>query len=75
MYFETLHCTVSVDKSKIIAMKGDKDLLRRVIVALKSRRDVDVNTLLHSELTPVSKSFATQDGSVRKAEKSDLGHI
>ena len=68
MYFETLHCTVSVDKSKIIAMKGDKDLLRRVIIALESGRDVDVNTLLHSELTPVSKS-------VRKAEKSDLGHI
>ena len=50
--FETLYTVpVSVDKSKTIAMKADKDLLRRVIVALESGRDVDVNTLLQSELT------------------------
>ena len=45
--FETLYTVpVSVDKSKTSAMKADKDLLRRVIVALESGRDVDVNTLL-----------------------------
>ena len=66
---------VSVDKSKTSAMKADKDLLRRVIVALESGRDVDVNTLLQSELAPVPKSLATLDGSLREAGKSDLGTI
>ena len=66
--FETLYTVpVSVDKSKTIAMKADKDLLRGVIVALESGRDVDVNTLLQSELAPVPKSLATLDGSIREA--------
>jgi len=74
--FETLYTVpVSVDKSKTIAMKADKDLLRRVIVALESGRDVDVTTLLQSELAPVPKSLATLDGSLREAVKSDLGTI
>ena len=74
--FETLYTVpVSVDKSKTSAMKADKDLLRRVIVALESGRDVDVNTLLQSELAPVPKSRATLDGSLREAGKSDLGTI
>ena len=63
--FETLYTVpVSVDKSKTIAMKADKDLLRRVIVALESGRDVDVNTLLQSELAPVPKSLSTLDRSL-----------
>ena len=74
--FETLYTVpVSVDKSKTIAMKADKDLLRRVIVALESGRDVDVNMLLQSELAPVPKSVAILEGSVREAGKSDLGTI
>ena len=74
--FETLYTVpVSVDKSKTNAMKAYKDLLRRVIVALESGRDVDVNTLLQSELAPVPKSRATLDGSLREAGKSDLGTI
>lgn len=56
-------------------MKADKDLLRRVIVALESGRDVDVNTLLQSELAPVPKSLATLDRSLQEAGKSDLGII
>ena len=74
--FETLYTVpVSVDKSKTIAMKADKDLLRRVIVSLESGRDVNVNTLLQSELAPVRNSLATLDGSLREAWKSDLGTI
>ena len=74
--FETLYTvTVSIDKNKTIAMKADKDLFRRVIVALESGRDVDVNTSLQSELAPVPKSLATLDGSLREAGKSDLGTI
>ena len=74
--FATLYTVpVSVDKSKTSAMKADKDLLRRVIVALESGRNVDVNTLLQSELAPVPKSLATLDRSLREAGKSDLGII
>ena len=69
--FETLYTVpVSVDKSKTIAIKADKDLLRRVIVALESGRDVDVNTLPQSELAQVPNSLATLDGSLREAGKS-----
>ena len=74
--FETLYTVpVSVDKSKTIAMKADKDLLRRVIVALECGLDVDVNTLLESEPAPVLKSLATLDGSLREAGKSNLGTV
>ena len=74
--FEPLYTVpVSIDKSKTIAMKADKDLLRRVIVALESGRDIDVNTLLQSKLAPVPKSLATLGGSLREAGKSDLGTI
>ncbi|CAH3171120.1 unnamed protein product [Porites lobata] len=64
-----------LEAHKTIAMKADKDLSRRVMVALESGRDVDVNTLLQSELAPVPKSLATLDGSLREAGKSDLGTI
>ena len=47
-------------------MKADKDLLRRVLVALES---------VQSELTPVPKSLVNLDGSLREAGKSDLGTI
>ena len=74
--FETLYTVpVSVDKSKTIAMKPDKDLLRRVIVALESGRDVDVNTLLQSELAPVPKSLATLDGSLRGRKVGSWYHF
>ncbi|CAH3016509.1 unnamed protein product [Porites evermanni] len=66
---------VKLEAHKTIAMKADKDLLRRVIVALESGRDVDVNTLLQSELAPVPKSLATLNRSLREAGKSDLGTI
>ncbi|CAH3112117.1 unnamed protein product [Porites lobata] len=64
-----------LEAHKTIAMKADKYLSTRVIVALESGRDVDVNTLLQSELAPVPKSLATLDGSLREAGKSDLGTI
>ena len=73
--FETLY-TVPVSAEKLEQdYRHDKDLLRRVIVALESGREVDVNTLLQSELAPVQKSLSTLDGSLREAGKSDLGTI
>ena len=45
-------------------------------VALESGREVDVDTLLQRELSPVPLSIATLDGCLRLASnKSDLGII
>lgn len=38
-------------------IKADRDLFRRVIVALESKRDIDVDLLLQRELSPVSVSL------------------
>lgn len=75
--FETLYSVpVSLDNSKSVAIKADRDLLRRVVVALESGREVDVDTLLKRELSPVPLSIATFDGCLRQASgKSDLGNI
>ena len=60
---ETLYSVpISLDKDKTVANKADGDLLRRVVVALESGREVDVDTLLQRELSPVPLSIATLDG-------------
>lgn len=71
--FETLYTvSVPVGNSKKV-IKADRDLLRRVVVALESGRDIDVDDLLTRELSPVPFSIATLDGCIREATgKSDL---
>ena len=50
--FETLYSvSVSLDKDKTVAIKANGDLLRRVVVALESDHEVDVDTLLQQELS------------------------
>ena len=57
-------------------MKIDRDLLIRVVVALESGRDIDVDDLLTRELSSVPFSIATLDGCIREATgKSDLSNI
>ena len=75
--FETLYSVpVSLDKDQTVAIKADRYLLRRVIVALESGREVDVDTFLQRELSPVPPSIATLDGCLGLASnKSDLGNI
>ena len=75
--FETLYSVpVIIDNSKTISMKADKDLLRRVVVALESGCDIDVDTLLQRELSPIPLSLATPDGNIRSASsKADLSNI
>ena len=47
-----------------------------MVVALESGREVDVDTLLQQELSPVSLLIATLDGCLRLASsKSDLCNI
>ena len=48
--FETLYSVpVSLGEYKTVAIKADRDLLRRVVVALESGSEVDVDTLLQRE--------------------------
>ena len=60
----------------MVAIKADRDLLRRVVVALESGRNVDEDELLQRELSPVPLSIATPNGSLREAlGKADLSKI
>jgi hypothetical protein len=62
---------VIIDNSKTISMKADRDLLRRVVVASESGRDIDVDTLLQRVLPPIPLSLATPDGNLRCASSKD----
>ena len=75
--FETLYSVpVSVDNKKMVAIQADRDLLRRVVIALESGRDVDVDELLQRELSAVPLSIATPNIILREASgKSDLSRI
>ena len=66
--FETLYSVpVSVDNKKVVAVKADRDLFRRVVIAFESGRDIDVDELLQRELCAVPLSIATPKGSLREA--------
>ena len=75
--FETLYSVpVIIDNNKAISMKADRDLLRRVVVALESGRNLDVDILLQRELSPIPLSLATPDRNIRSASsKADLSNI
>ena len=75
--FETLYSVpVSLEKGKSVAVKANRDLLRRVIVALESGREVDVDAIMQRELLPIPLSIATLDGTLRQAKaKSNLSSI
>lgn len=75
--FETLYSVpVSLPNDKTVASKAERDLLRRVVVALEFNREVDVDTLLQRELSLVPLSIATFDGGLRLASsQSDFFNI
>ena len=58
---ETLYLVpVIIDNSKTISVKADRDLLRRVVVALESGRNIDINTLLQKEFLPIPHHWPLQ---------------
>ena len=75
--FGTLYSVnVKVNKDKTVSVRADRDLFRRVVVALESGREVDVDALLERELSSVPLSIATVDGKLRNCtSKADLSHI
>ena len=68
---------MKINKDKTVSVVADRDLFRRVVVALKSGREVDVvDALLERELWTVPLSIATVDGKLRNCtSKADLSHI
>ena len=58
-----LHDNIKQQKLKTFGtLYSDRDLFRRVVVALESGREVDVDALLERELSSVPLSIATVDG-------------
>lgn len=74
--FESLYSvSVTTEKQKILQIKADRNIFQRLVVAIESGRDIDLDTLLMKELSPVPLSLANTDGSLRATNKSQLGHI
>ena len=74
--FETLYSVpVIIGNSKTISMKADRDLLRRVVVALESGHDIDVNTLLQRELSQFPYHWPLQIETRSASSKADLSNI
>ena len=66
---------VKTEKQKTTMMKADRELFRRLLVSSESGREVNLECVLESELSPVPLSLATTDGNLRLANKSQLGQI
>ena len=67
--------TSFLKEKKQNSVKADRDIFRRLIVAAKGVRQIDLNQILRHELTDVPYSLANADGSLRSTDKSVLSHI
>ncbi len=67
--------TVKTGSSKESTIKADRDLYRRLLTAVQSGREVDIQGLLKYELSPVPMSLASTDGNLHKTDKAQLRHI
>lgn len=67
--------TITIDKQKTTQIKADRDLFRRLVVSVESGREVQLDTLLEKELSPVPLALATTDGQLRSTNKSQLAQI
>lgn len=57
-------------------IKADRDLFRRVIVALESKRDIDVDLLLQRESSPVPVSLPNVNGKLTSpSNRALLSHL
>ena len=56
-------------------IKADRDLFRRLVVAVESGRGIELDTLLLKELSPVPLSLANTNGTLRSTNKAQLAHL
>lgn len=66
--------TVKIDHQKVV-IKADRDLFRRMIIAIEGGRTIDIDDMLTSELCPVPLSLAQTDGSLLENDKPNLAAI
>ena len=57
------------------AIKADRNLYQRLLVAKEAGRDVDLNEILSHELSPVPLALADISGTMRPTNKAVLGSI
>ena len=74
--FESLYeVNITYEKQKNMHIKADRDLFRRLVVAVESGRDIELDTLLLKELSPVPLSLANTNGTLRSTNKAQLAHL
>ena len=56
-------------------IKADRDLFRRIIIAIEGGREIDIDTMLEKELSPVPLSLAKTDGSLHQSDKANLAGL
>lgn len=61
--------------TKNTCLKADRNLMRRLVVAMESGRDIAMDSLLCKELHPVPISLMHLDGNIRIGVKSQLAAI
>ena len=66
---------VTVQKDKVVEVKAERDIFRRLLIASDSGRNVNLENILKHELSPVPLALAKTDHTLLSANKSDLiGH-
>jgi len=74
--FSTLYSTDEQKKrSGSKSVRPDRDIFRRVVVAMECGRDVNIDDLLQKELCAVPLSLATTDFALRSSNKAELASI
>ena len=66
--------TIKTDQQKQV-IKADHDLFRRIIIAIEGGRDIDIDTMLQQELSPVPLSLAKTNGRLHESDKPNLATL
>ena len=63
---------VTVQKDKVVEVKAERDIFRRLLIASDSGRNVNLENILKHELSPVPLALAKTDHKLLSTNKSDL---
>ena len=73
--FSSLYEVVQSSNSKQNIIKGDRNILQRLITAHRAGREVNLKNILQHELMTVPLSFGTTSGSLHSNNKTVLANI
>jgi len=63
---------VTVQKDKVVEVKAERDIFRRLLIASDSGRNVNLENILKHELSPVPLALTKTDHKLLSTNKSDL---